>query len=102
MNDVNPRKYSWNEEKNKYLQTARNRSFEEVVSGIAGGHVLDLVEYPIQEKYKGQRLFVVEIHGYAWLVPLVETAEEVFLKTVIPNRKATRKYPGERHEIPSS
>jgi len=32
------------------------------------------------------------IRGYAYLVPFVETDKEVFLKTIIPSRKAARKY----------
>ena len=32
------------------------------------------------------------IRGYAYLVPFVETETEVFLKTIIPSRKATREY----------
>jgi len=99
---VNPKKYSWNEDKNQYLKTVRNISFEEVVFSIADGHVLDIVEHPNQEKYQGQRMFVVEIHSYAWLVPFVETVDEIFLKTIIPNRKATKKYLGDRHETPRS
>jgi len=52
--------------------------------------------HPNQERYPGQRIFVIEIDGYAYLVPFVETEKEVFLKTVIPSRKATRKYLGRR------
>lgn len=86
--------YVWNEEKNQRLKAERNISFEEVVSSIAGGNILDIVEHPNQEKYKGQRIFIVNISNYAYLVPFVETETEIFLKTIIPNRKATRKYLG--------
>jgi hypothetical protein len=34
---------------------------------------------------------VVEVDDYAYLVPFVEHDEEVFLKTIIPSRKATRR-----------
>lgn len=90
--------YVWNEEKNRCLRVERNISFEEVVFQIASGHVLDIVKHPNQEKYKGQRMFIVEMHDYAWPVPFVETDDEVFLKTIIPSRKATRKYIGEKHD----
>lgn len=84
--------YVWNDEKNERLKVDRNISFEEVVFHIANGDVLDIVEHPNPTKYKGQRMFIVKIHDYAWLVPFVETDEEVFLKTIIPSRKATKKY----------
>jgi len=84
--------YSWNNEKNRRLVTERNVSFEEVVFYIEKGQLLDIVEHPNPEKYKGQRVFIVNIDGYAYLVPFVETDHEIFLKTIIPSRKATRKY----------
>jgi len=56
------------------------------------GCLLDVLEHPNQEKYKGQKVFVVQIDEYVYLVPFVETEDEVFLKTVIPSRKATKIY----------
>ena len=67
-------------------------SFEEVVFYIERGQLLDIVEHQNQERYRGQRIFVVEIRDYAYLVPFVETEREIFLKTIIPSRKATRDY----------
>jgi uncharacterized DUF497 family protein len=84
--------FSWNEEKNDQLKTERQVSFEEVVLYIELGFLLDVLEHPNQEKYKGQKVFVVQIDEYVYLVPFVETADQVFLKTIIPSRKATRKY----------
>ena len=54
--------------------------------------MLDIVEHPNQECYPGQRIFIVNIGNYAYVVPFVESATEVFLKTVIPSRKATNLY----------
>ncbi len=68
----------WNEEKNRRLKEERSLCFEEVVLKIEKGEVLDLLEHPNQERYPGQRIFVVEIDGYAYLVPFVETEKEVF------------------------
>ena len=82
----------WNPEKNKLLQRDRNISFEDVVLHISIGGLLDTFEHPNQEKYPGQRIHAVAMEGYAWLVPFVETEDEVFLKTIIPSRKATRMY----------
>lgn len=71
-------------------------SFERVIQRIEAGQVLDVVEHPNPEKYRHQKVFIVEIDGYAWLVPFVESGDEVFLKTIIPSRKATRRYLGRR------
>jgi uncharacterized DUF497 family protein len=86
--------YVWNEEKNQRLKSERGVSFEEIIVHIAIGDVLDIVEHPNPEKYKGRRIFIVKMRDYAWLVPFVESEDEIFLKTIIPSRKATRKYLG--------
>jgi uncharacterized DUF497 family protein len=84
--------YSWNNEKNERLKVERGVSFEEAVFYIEHGQLLDIIEHPNQERYGGQRIFVININGYAFLVPFVETEQEVFLKTIIPSRKATKEY----------
>ena len=84
--------FSWNEEKNGLLKDERQISFEDVVFYIEQGFLLDVLEHPNQKKYKGQKIFVIQIDDYAYLVPFVEDENEVFLKTIIPSRKATKKY----------
>lgn len=76
------------------VRIPRNISFEEVVFHIERGNLLDVLEHPNQRRYLGQRILVVDIGGYAYLVPCVESEAEIFLKTVIPNRKATNTYLG--------
>jgi uncharacterized DUF497 family protein len=88
--------FSWNSEKNETLQRERGVSFEAVVFHIQRGDLLDVLEHPNQERYRGQRIFVVNINEYAHLVPFVETEDEVFLKTIIPSRRATNIYLGRR------
>ena len=82
----------WNTEKNIRLKAERSVSFEEVLSAMSHGGLLDVLDHPNTEQYPNQRMFVVRIRGYVYLVPFVETDGELFLKTIIPSRKATRKY----------
>jgi len=84
--------FSWNNEKNRLLKSERNISFEDVVFYIEKQHVLDIVQHPNQERYKGQKIFIINIDNYAYLVPFVESEREIFLKTIIPSRKATKQY----------
>lgn len=84
--------FSWSNEKNIKLQQERGVSFEEVVFHIQNGQVLAVVAHPNQERYAHQKMFVVAINDYAYLVPFVESEGEIFLKTIIPSRKATRQY----------
>lgn len=85
---------TWNVEKNAILKKERGVSFEDVVFHIMAGDVLDTLDHPNQERYPGQQIHVVAIEEYIYLVPFVESDEEVFLKTIIPSRKATKIYRG--------
>lgn len=82
----------WNQEKNQQLQNERGVSFEMVVEAIQQGNILDDIIHPNQTKYPNQRMLVVKINNYVCLVPYVENQSEIFLKTIIPSRKATKQY----------
>lgn len=84
--------HSWNNDKNEKLKKERRISFEDVLYYIESGKLLAIVSNPNQEKYVGQKIYIIEIDNYAYLVPFVETKNEIFLKTIIPSRKATKKY----------
>ena len=84
--------FEWDDEKNEKLKKDRGISFEEIVFYIANGFMLDIVPHPQQNKYPNQKMFIINIDNYAHLVPFVETEETVFLKTIIPSRKAKKKY----------
>ncbi len=83
---------NWNSDKNVALKAERGISFEEVLVAISQGALLDVVEHPNEEKYPNQRIFIVRIRNYAYLIPFVETDGGIFLKTVIPSRSATKRY----------
>ncbi|MCP4421062.1 MAG: BrnT family toxin [Chloroflexi bacterium] len=87
--------YNWNSEKNEILKQQRNISFEDVIFHIENGDEVDIYHHPNQERYPNQKVSVVLIDGYAYLVPFVESETEIFLKTIFPSRKATKKYIGE-------
>ena len=90
--------YTWSPEKNKILKKERNVGFEDVVFHIEAGDEVDVLEHPDKERYPNQKISVVLIEGYAYLVPFVESDSEVFLKTIIPSRKATKRYTGGHNE----
>ncbi len=84
--------YAWDHGKNAILKESRGISFEEVVLNIELGNEVDLFDHPNQKQYSAQQISVVVIESYAYLVPFVESEEEIFLKTIIPSRKATKRY----------
>lgn len=85
--------YRWDSEKNEKLKNERGVCFEQVVLHIEKGDLVDVIEHQNQSKYPDQKILAVNINGYIFLVPFVIEKENVyFLKTIIPNRKATKKY----------
>jgi len=90
--------YTWNSEKNEFLKLERDISFEAIVLNIQLGNELDIYDHPNQERYPKQKISVIAVEGYAYLVPFVENNEEIFLKTIIPSGKATKQYIGESNE----
>jgi hypothetical protein len=89
---------NWNVGKSLILKELRGICFEDVVFHIERGDILDDYQHPNQQKHAGQRLMVIGIDNYAYLVPYVEHEDEIFLKIIIPSRKATEKYFGGQHE----
>lgn len=84
--------FEWSPEKNRALRHNRGVCFEDVLFHLHIGDLLDVIEHPNQEQYPGQRIYIVAMENYVYLVPFVESDHEVFLKTIIPSRKATRAY----------
>lgn len=84
----------WNPEKNQKLIEERGISFENVADYIERGEILEIFPHPNQSKYPGQKVFGIKIINYVYLVPFIETELEIFLKTIIPSRQATKKLGG--------
>ncbi len=90
--------YAWNPEKNETLKRERNVSFEKIVLNIQLGNEVDIYDHPNKVLYPNQKISVVVIEDYAYLVPYIEEKDEIFLKTIIPSRKATKQYIGDENE----
>ena len=80
---------NWNREKNEILKVKRGISFEEVALLIESGHILGIEENPNRTN---QKIYILEINNYAFIVPFIEKDNEIFLKTVFPSRKYTKLY----------
>lgn len=84
--------FRWDNDKNELLKNNRGVCFEQVVILMEREDILETVEHPNQNKYPEQKIATVMIDDYAYLVPYVQKSDEIFLKTIIPSRKATKKY----------
>ena len=85
-------KYYFDPEKNALLKKHRKVSFEKVIEMLRGQGPLDIVDHPNSTRYPHQKMYVVQIDQYAYLVPFVQTLNDVFLKTIFPSRKANKQY----------
>ena len=91
----------WDSDKNALLFKDRGVCFEDILFAMEQGAVLDIIDHPNQTKYPGQRTMIVQLGRYAYLVAYIETEEYLFLKTIIPSRKATKTFlrsGGDNHE----
>lgn len=79
-------------EKNLLLKETRGISFEEIEVAIEEGNLLDVIMHPNIKRYPNQKMYVVKINNYIYLVPFVRQGDTVFLKTIFPSRKLTKKY----------
>ena len=82
----------WDPDKSLLLKAERGVSFEEVLAAISQGGLLRVMDHPNRAKYGHQKMLVVRIRDYAYLVPFVESEKEIFLKSIMPSRKATRDF----------
>ena len=85
-------RYEFSQEKNKKLKEQRDVSFDLIIDYINRGYLLDTIRHHNQEKYEGQKFYVVDVDDYVYLVPFEEREEVIFLKTIFPSRKQTKKY----------
>lgn len=84
--------FAWNPKKNESLIKERGVSFERIIYLIENDGLLGVVTHPNQDKYPNQKMFIVNIETHVYLVPFIENEKKIFLKTIIPSRKATKKY----------
>ena len=82
----------WGTEKSLSLKAERGVSFEEILSTISRGGLLRVMDHPNRAQYGHQKMLVARIRDYAYLIPYVESKNEIFLKSIMPSRKATRDF----------
>lgn len=84
--------FRWEPEKNEQLMQERGLSFERITVAIEAGDLLQILPHQNPIRYPRQKIMIVALEGYAYLVPFVEEEDYFFLKTIIPSRKATRDF----------
>ncbi len=92
--------FNWNDDKNQLLKRTRSISFEEIVIAIEEGCVVDIVKHQNSERYPHQRIYLIDYRDYIWAVPHVigQENDEIFLKTIYPSRKLTKRFRRDRED----
>ena len=83
--------FDWSKEKNEKLKKERGINFNDIVSILNNKQFLDVISNP-SGKHSNQKVFVIGMNNYIYYVPFIEDKEKFFLKTIIPSRKATKRY----------
>ena len=80
-------KFVYDEEKNKKLFAQRGITFEDLIEAIANDKILLDIAHPNKESYPNQRLMIVELNNYTYVVPYLQNEDEIVLKTIYPDRR---------------
>ncbi len=83
--------FSFDPEKSLMLKQTRGISFEEIIVLMEAQLPLLVMRHPNVVRYPNQHFCEINVNGYIYLVPLVIDGRKVFLKTIFPSRKATKK-----------
>jgi hypothetical protein len=71
--------FDFSAEKNANLLKTRGVCFEDIILLINEGCILDIIEHPNQIKYPNQKIYIIDVDGYCYLVPHVVKKKEIFL-----------------------
>jgi len=85
--------YAFDPEKNSWLIREQGISFEQIIALFEDGHLVQVLEHHDRTRYPNQLLYEVDVDGYIYIVPVVREHRTLFLKTIYPSRKATKKRP---------
>ena len=83
--------YAFDPQKNAWLVRERGISFEQIIALIESSKLIQVLEHPNVERYPNQLLYEVDVGGYVHAVLVVGEGRTLFLKTIYPSRRATRK-----------
>ncbi|OGK10196.1 toxin [Candidatus Roizmanbacteria bacterium RIFCSPHIGHO2_01_FULL_35_10] len=84
--------YRFSKDKDKFLKEKRGVGFSEIIKALEERQILKSTDYPNKKKFPNQKMMLVKIKKYIYVVPYVESEKEFFLKTIYPSRKYTKKY----------
>ncbi len=92
--------FNFDPDKNARLIQSRGVSFEEVIAFLNNKRPLAVISHPNVKKYPDQKIYVIDLKHYIYLVPFVKQKDgRIFLKTIFPSRKAKKRYLTKQREV---
>ena len=85
-------KIRYNKEKDKLIKNKRNIFFKDIINAIEKNKIISVISN--KKKFKRQKMFLIKLKDYIWVVPFVIEEDGIFLKTIFRSRKYTKKYLG--------
>lgn len=82
----------FSEEKDRWLIEKRGIGFKEISQKIIKRRMIRIIKHPNKKKFPKQKMFLVRVKDYIFIVPFIEEENYIFLKTVYPSRKYIKKY----------
>jgi hypothetical protein len=84
--------FRFNEEKDKLLKVQRGYGFKGIIIEIKKGNVIEVIKNPNKDKYPNQKMYLIKMRYKVVVVPYIEETNYIFLKTIYPSQKYTKKY----------
>lgn len=81
----------FNKDKNELLKIQRGIDFEDISEFIRKNRRIKTINHPNKKRYPKQKILLVKMGKHIYAVPFVEENEYIFLKTIYPSEKYTRK-----------
>ena len=83
---------NFSDTKNKILMKSREIDLKEIVDALITKGAIDIINHPNQDRYPGQKIFIIELCEINYFVPYVESKQEIFLKTAFRCTKWANKF----------
>lgn len=92
-------KFRFNKEKDKLLKVQRGFGFKIIITEIEKGNVVEVIKNPNKQKYPYQKMYLIKINQHIVIVPYIEEIHYIFLKTIYPSQKYTKKYLSKKLQV---
>ena len=89
----------FNKDKDKVLKEKRGIGFKDVIKEMGAGKIVTVRKHPNTKKFPSQKIMLINIKNYIFVIPYIETEKEIFLKTIYKSRKYTKEFINKKKQL---